>query len=82
MGLWGCGDRGSDLHQIHRPVGGMQRTGPEPAALGVDVSELDIRIAHQPVAPFGLDDANRFTNQRFANKDQFASHLIWPLLRT
>src|SRR5271165_6987004 len=21
LGLWGCGDRGSDLHQIHRPVG-------------------------------------------------------------
>src|SRR5271163_1556198 len=72
MGLWGCGNRGSDVHQIHRPVGPSERSWAEPATLGVDVSELDIRVAHQPVARFGLDDANRFTNQRFANKDQFA----------
>src|SRR5271166_4183516 len=72
MGLWGCGDRGSDLHQIHRPVGPSERTGAEPAPLRMDVSELDIGIAHQPVALFGLDPANRLADQRLADKDQLA----------
>jgi len=72
MGLWGCGDRGSDLHQIHRSVGPSQRTGAEPAALRMDVSELDIGIAHQPVAIFGLDHANRLADQCLADKDQLA----------
>src|SRR5215471_128895 len=72
MGLWGCGDRGSDLHQIHGSVGCVQRTGAEPAALRMDVAELDIGVAHQPVASFGLDHANRFADQRLADKDQFA----------
>src|SRR6516162_3513781 len=72
MGLWGCGDRGSDLHQIHGSVGCVQRTGAEPAALRVDVTELHIGVAHQPVASFGLDHANRFANQRLTDKDQLA----------
>ena len=72
MGLWGCGDRGSDLHQIHRPVCPADRTRAKPAPLGMDVSEIDIGIAHQPVAPLGLGDANRFANQRLADKDQLA----------
>jgi len=72
MGLWGCGDRGSDLHQIHRPGCTVYGMRAEPAPLGMDVSELDIGIAHQPVAPLGLGDANRFANQRLADKDQLA----------
>ena len=36
----------------------------------MDVSEFDIGIAHQPVAILGLDDANRFADQRLADKDQ------------
>ena len=72
MGLWGCGDRASDLHQIHRPVCPADRTRAEPAPLGMDVSELDIGITHQPVAALGLGDANRFADQRLADKDQLA----------
>src|SRR5271169_2575506 len=75
MGLWGCGDRGSDLHQIHRCAGPSERTWAEPAPLGMDVPEFDIGIAHQPVATFGLDDANRFADQRLADKDQLAGPL-------
>src|SRR6266849_9576984 len=76
MGLWGCGDRASDLHQIHRPVC-TDWTEAEPAPLGMDVSELDIGIAHQPVAALGLGDADRFApreggDQRLADKDQLA----------
>src|SRR6266851_2276428 len=87
MGLWGCGDRGSDLHQIQRPVCPADRTEAEPAPLGMDVSELDLGIAHQPVAALGLGDADRFGpresgDQRLADKDQLPAHLIWPLLRT
>ena len=70
MGLWGCGDRGSDIHQIHRSVGPADRMRAEPAPLGMDVAELDIGIAHQPVATFGFADANRFADQRLADKDQ------------
>src|SRR6516165_3472203 len=51
MGLWGCGDRGSDLHQIHGSVGCVQRTGAEPAALRMDVAELDIGVAHPSLSP-------------------------------
>src|SRR5438270_12252351 len=36
----------------------------------MDVAELDIGIAHQPVATFGFADANRFADQRLADKDQ------------
>src|SRR6201993_2523717 len=63
MSLWGCGNRGSDIHQIHRSVGPPERMRAEPAALGMDVAELDIGIVPQPVAAFGLADANRFANQ-------------------
>src|SRR6266850_4680325 len=70
MGLWGCGYRGSDIHQIHRSVGPPERMRAEPAPLGMDVAELDIGIAHQPVATFGFADANRFADQRLADKDQ------------
>jgi hypothetical protein len=70
MGLWGCGDRGSDIHQIHRSVGPPERMRAEPAALGMDVAELDIGIVHQPVAAFGFADANRFADQRLSDKDQ------------
>src|SRR5260370_39518289 len=71
MGLWGCGDRASDLHQIHRPVC-TDRTRAKPAPLRMDVAERDIGITHQPVAALGLDDANRFADQRLADKDQLA----------
>src|SRR5260370_8514258 len=79
MGLWGCGDRASDLHQIHRPVC-TDWTGAEPAPLRMDVAELDIGIAHQPVAAFGLGDPNRFADPRLSAKDQLAppSHLAFP----
>ena len=72
MGLWGCGDRGRDLHQIHRSVDPSERPWVEPAPLRMDVSELDIGIAHQPVAIFGLDHANRLADQCLADKDQLA----------
>src|ERR1700738_3038534 len=72
MGLWGCGDRGSDLHQIHGSVGPSQRAGAEPAARRMDVSELDIGVAHQPVAIFGLDHANRLAPQWLAAQNQLA----------
>ena len=72
MGLWGCGDRGSDLHQIHGSVCPADRTGAEPAPLGMDVPEFDLSVTHQPVAALGLGDANRFADQRFADEDQFA----------
>jgi len=72
MGLWGCGDRGSDLHQIHRSVSPSERTRAQPAPLRMDVSEVDIGIAHQPVAALGFNDANRFADQRLADKDQLA----------
>src|SRR6266446_10478184 len=75
MGLWGCGDRGSDLDQIHRLVCRADRTGAEPAPLGMDVSELDLSVTRQPVAVLSLGDTNRFAGQRFADKDQFASPL-------
>ena len=48
----------------------------------MDVSELDIGITHQPVAAFGLEDANRLTDQRLADKINSPAHLIWPELRT
>ena len=57
MGRWGCGDRGSDIHQIPRLAHAAERTGTEPAALRMDVSQLNLGIAHQPVAIFGLDHA-------------------------
>src|SRR6516165_3128616 len=72
MGLWGCGDRGCDLHQIHRSVDSVQLARAEPVALRMDVSEFDIGIAHQPVARVGLDHANRFADQRLADKDPLA----------
>src|SRR5215469_130045 len=72
-GLWSCGDRVSDLHQIPRPGGpAMQRTRAEPAPLRMDVAQFDIAITHQPVAALGLDDADRLTDQCLAYKDQLA----------
>src|SRR5215813_12279945 len=44
MGLRGCGDRGSDRHQIHGPVAVSQRSWAAPAPL-------------RPAVMFGLDDA-------------------------
>ena len=70
MGLWGCGQRGSAVHQIHRPAGRAQRPRAEPVALRVDVTEFDIGIAHQPVAALGLDNPDRLADQRLADKDQ------------
>src|SRR5467141_3944633 len=72
MGLWGCGDRASDLHQIHRPGCTVYGTGAEPAPLRMDVSELDLGIAHQPVAALGFGDADRLADQRLADEDQLA----------
>ena len=54
-GLWSCGDRASDLHQIPRPVDAAERTRAESASLRMDVAELDIGITYQPVAALGLD---------------------------
>src|SRR5215469_14541514 len=71
-GLWSCGDRGSDLHQIPRPTGPSQRTRAKPAPLRMDVAQFDIRITHQPVAARGLDDPDRLTDQCLTDKDQLA----------
>src|SRR5438132_506778 len=70
MGLWGCGDRGSDIHQIHTVCWPRGADAGRAGAAGEDVAELDIGIAHQPVAAFGFADANRFADQRLADKDQ------------
>ena len=70
MGLWGCGQRGSAVHQIHRPAGRAQRPRAEPVVLRVDVTEFDIGKADQPVAGLGLDNADRLADQRLADKDQ------------
>src|SRR5215471_20124986 len=73
LGLWSCGDRVSDLHQIPRPAGpAVQRTRAEPAPLRMDVAQFDVGITHQPVAPLGLEDADRLADQRLADKDQLA----------
>src|SRR5215469_10252111 len=71
-GLWSCGDRDSDLHHIPRPTGSSQRTRAEPSPLRMDVAQLDVDVAHQPVTPRGLDDADRLADQRLADKDQLA----------
>src|SRR5215813_8762800 len=73
LGLWSCGDRVSDLHQIPRPAGPcVQRTRAEPAPLRMDVAQFDIGIMHQPVATLGLEDADRLADQRLADEDQLA----------
>jgi len=38
----------------------------------MDVAELDIGIAHPPVTVLGLDNPDRFADQRLADKDQLA----------
>src|ERR1700756_1784857 len=71
-GLWSCGDRASDLHQIPRLAHPPQWTRAEPASLRVDVAQFDGGITHQPVAALGLEDASRLTDQRLTDKDQLA----------
>ena len=61
--LWSCGDRGSDLHQIPRPIGPVQRTRTEAAPLRMDVAQFDISVTHQPVAVLGLGDADRLADR-------------------
>src|SRR5882724_5372804 len=82
MGRWGCGDRGSDLHQIHGSVCPADRTRAEPAPLGMDVSELDIGITHQPVAALGSATPTGSPINASPTKINSPAHLIWPLLRT
>src|SRR6516165_2314666 len=73
LGLWSCGDRASDLHQIPRPAGpSAQRSGAKPAPLRMDVAQFDIGVTHQPVAALGLEDADWLADQRLADKDQLA----------
>ena len=72
LGLWSCGDRASDLHQIPRLAHPAQWTRAEPASLRVDVAQFDLGITHQPVTALGLEDADRFTDQRLTDKDQLA----------
>src|SRR5215831_19375953 len=73
LGLWSCGDRVSDLHQIPRPAGpSAQRTRAEPAPLRMDVAQFEVGITHQPVTALSLADADRLTDQRLTDKDQLA----------
>src|SRR6516225_5749301 len=72
LGLWSCGDRVSDIHQIPRLDHPPQRTRAEPASLRMDVAQFDVSITHQPVTALGLADADRLTDQRLTDKDQFA----------
>src|ERR1700739_846770 len=73
LGLWSCGDRVSDPHQIHRPAGrSAQRAWAEAAALRMDVAQFDVGITHQPVTALGLADADRLADQRLTDKDQLA----------
>src|ERR1700739_241426 len=72
LGLWSCGDRASDLHQIPRLAHPAQWTRAEPASLRVDVAQFDLGITHQPVTALGLEDADRFTDQRLTDKDKLA----------
>jgi len=68
LGLWSCGDRGSDLYQIPRPTGpSAQRSRAEPAPLRMDVAQVDISVTHQPVATLGLNDADWLADQRLAS---------------
>src|SRR5262249_38596074 len=81
LGLWSCGDRVSDLHQIPRPAGpAVQRTRAEPAPLRMDVAQFDVGITHQPVAPLGLEDADSL-RPRFDIELGFIS-LAPPVLTT
>src|SRR5215472_15525605 len=73
FGLWSCGDRRSDLHQIPRPAGlSAQRTRAEPAPLRMDVAQFDVGITHQPVTALGLANADRLADQCLTDKDQLA----------
>src|SRR5215472_6717159 len=73
LGLWSCGDRRSDLHQIPRPAGpSAQRTRTEPAPLRMDVAQFDVGITHQPVTTLGLANADRLADQCLTDKDQLA----------
>ena len=73
LGLWSCGDRGSDLHQIPRPAGpSAPRSRAEPAPLRMDVAQFDVGVAHQPVTALSLENADRFADQRLTDKDQLA----------
>ena len=72
LGLWSCGDRASDLHQIPRPAHPSQWTWTEPAPLRMDVAQFDIGVAYPPITALGLEDADRFANQGLTDKDQLA----------
>src|SRR5262249_34643162 len=83
LGLWSCGDRVSDLHQIPRPAGPcVQRTRAEPAPLRMDVAQFDIGITHQPVAPSVSRMPTGSPISTSPTKISSPAHLIWPLLRT
>src|SRR5215472_14473441 len=79
LGLWSCGDRASDLHQIPRLAHPAQRTRTEPTALRVDVAQFDVGVTHQPVTALGLEDADRLANQRLTDKDQLARPFDLPV---
>ena len=72
LGLWSCGDRARDLHQIPRPAHPAQWTRTEPALLRMDVAQFDLGVTHQPVAALSLEDADWLADQRLTDKDQLA----------
>src|SRR6516164_4913106 len=72
LGLWSCGARVCDLHQIPRLAHPSQWTRGEPASLRMNVAQVEVGITHLPVTALGLEDADRLADQRLTDKDQLA----------
>src|SRR6185312_11307967 len=67
---------GSSIYpRASRRVGLRPRPAQQAMSTAIDVAELDIGVAHAPVAACGLGDADGFADQHLADEDQLARPL-------